>query len=358
VAAANKIRLMYFWADESVMADDFRKKRSKKASEFARDFFGRYGFELDVKPGYEPGKVLESRRFALVKNDGVRPDLEAASRIQEESDKRVAELEAVVAEKERILEERRRQRDRLFERLNAAVEAHDHQAASSILTQLHVAGDKVDLAWADAQKVQDAIKAREKERDLELAKADYGRQFRQQLGFKHLHGITERKRLNVVFCRVITHLSSPRGPRNYALLGETFMGTSSPFVFFAFDWLFSLPFLCVSIVHDSPGTLAHEIVHAAGHGPEPPDQKEIKDLQKVLSYKPKPATGSFLDRAATLYENYVEYQSLFRIVPGGNYAGEDPNDIMNYQSDQEDPSAVNLAGADKKLLEAAFFVVP
>jgi hypothetical protein len=69
-------------------------------------------------------------------------------------------------------------------------------------------------------------------------------------------------------------------------------------------------------------------------------------------------TGSLVEQAKTLYESYVEYRSLFEVAAGGLYAGEGVDDIMNYKAHASDPSASNLAGADKKLLEAAFFVVP
>jgi hypothetical protein len=357
VAAANKIRLMYFWADESVMAEDFRRKTSKKMSEFARDFFGRYGFEIDVKPGYEPGKVLDSRRFALVKNDGVQPNVEVLVEIRQRYAKLLRELLQEQAEAIRIQAERQKAADAAIERVNAAEAANDTPA----LTAANKAAELANIRHADALRKREDVARRIEEAisqpDDELARADFERQFRQQLGVKWILGVLEPKRLPVVFCRYVTHFLSMRGS-TFSVTGITFQAEDTPFQFFGGDWLWPAAFVPLSIEGAEPKNLAHEIVHAAGHPAEPPDVETIKDLKKYLSFKPEPMTGSLGERAKTLFKNYVEYRSLFEVAPGGDYAGESANDIMNYKAHASDSSASNLADADKKLLEAAFFVVP
>jgi len=354
VAAANKIRLTYFWADESVMAEDFRGKISKKMSEFARDFYGRYGFELDVKPGYEPGKVLESRRFALVKNDGVRPDHAALVQAAAESMERLKRQMQEIAEADRILKERQGDVNRLVARMKAASAAHDAAAVDATVAPLEAATRQLEKATTNKEEVVGRVRA---EGSLDWSALDFETQFRRQLGFKWLQGVMEAKRLPIVFCKYVTHFLSMR-ESTFSVTGNTFQAEDTPFRFFGGDWLWSAPFVCLSIEGAESKGLAHEIVHAAGHPTEPPNGKRIKDLKRYVSYKPKPLTGSVLDRALTSYENYLEYQSLFEVVEGGYYAGDSMNDIMNYNADSSDPFASILTDDDKKLLDGAIFVRP
>ena len=64
-----KIHLTFLWADEAAVVQDFNAKSSEKLVEWANAFYGRYGFELDVKPA-PGGKAQEAYRYCLEKSNG------------------------------------------------------------------------------------------------------------------------------------------------------------------------------------------------------------------------------------------------------------------------------------------------
>src|SRR5262245_26947538 len=140
------------------MAEDFRRKVSKNMSVFARDFFGRFGFELDVKPGYEPGKVLDSRRFALVKNDGVRPDYQGLLRGLVESVVRSQKLREEIEEAKKIEKEQQAVVKGLTARQKAAKAANDNAALNATVDPLAAANEHLAAATAKVDELEERLR--------------------------------------------------------------------------------------------------------------------------------------------------------------------------------------------------------
>jgi len=91
--ANKKIKLTFLWADESVMMEDFSKGTSAKMVDWGNEFFGRYGFELDIDPPPLLRKSMATtRKYALVKNNGVVPDLRDPDEIIFEDRQKIEKL--------------------------------------------------------------------------------------------------------------------------------------------------------------------------------------------------------------------------------------------------------------------------
>jgi hypothetical protein len=99
-------------------------------------------------------------------------------------------------------------------------------------------------------------------------------------------------------------------------------------------------------------TLAHEIIHAPGR-PHPLPKKVLRALPEYFGVRPLKVEGSFINQIVTMYLNY---NALFREVPGGFFDGPF-NSILNYNSIDFSPEEVILTEFDEKMLkEKADFV--
>lgn len=374
-----KIRLTFLWADESVMFEDFRKKNSKKMVEWANDFYGQYGFELDVSPAPTLSPIALAHKFCLRKSDGIKPDpdfdleelyIEKAreiapfekeiedfrNEIQNLNDESGAKYEVILANREKynLLDEAyavetdshakhviRMQQDKL------------HDKIMLLYDQNSAINDQIIAIKAKIDSVEDKIKEKEKKYDLLEENADSEIPLRIALGLKFLNEkIVTEDRLCIVFCKFISRRLEMR-----KIKGKTLGYTIDPddSIAVATYFLWTQPFIVIDIGIERPSVLAHEIIHATGRY-HPLPFKVIKNMEKYLNFKPERAVGSALNMASILFKNHLKFASLFKQVSGGLYDGP-PNSLLNYNSQRFLPSEVVLPARDKTLLENATFVM-
>ncbi|HET9250881.1 MAG TPA: hypothetical protein VFP58_02040 [Candidatus Eisenbacteria bacterium] len=198
-------------------------------------------------------------------------------------------------------------------------------------------------------------------KDAKLVKADgYDYALRVRMMSKFLEdGIGTSTALNVVFCRSqrfpLTTLRMRRG----RILG----GHSGPLplaVMFlplkVFLWPHS--YLVLDVDGNFPSTMAHEIIHAAGHD-HPEDKvmkvatdRRVKGLQLGGGSIGLPLRGALWENARIEYEEV----DVFEEVEGGFFDGAE-NDIMSYKLKKDAlATKVVLRAEHKELLKNAFFV--
>jgi hypothetical protein len=331
-----KVHLTFLWTDESVMLEDFGKKVSKKMLEWAKEFYTPYGIELDVKPAPNVGTVALAHKFALVKNDGVQPNLDLAEVIREEFQKR----------REKIEQER------------AAVEREDRRIHAEIdalplmdTTNRDRLYKELDQLLEQTKKLNAQWFATFTDEDAEVIRRDYDTQLRLQMTDKFIFDkIGGRETLNVVFAKFQYRypIMSPRHPGWVPGITRMFP-FYHPVVFAPGGiprWVWPYTYILLDIGRNPhPRNLAHELVHTVGES-HPDPQKVIKNLEKLVNFRPPKPEGSLLNRMLTKAMGILEYQSLFKEVDGGYFDGPE-NDIMNYSADFPDPSDYILHDTDK-----------
>jgi hypothetical protein len=333
VAPNKKIHLTYLWTDESVMHLDFAKKISRSMTEWANEFYQPYGFELDVEPGYNVGTVALANKFALEKNNGVRPDFSRDESIAEEFKKKYEAITKQIDAKDAEIVELRK----TYEQSPAGDSAARDRAYAKLMK-----------AYDELSELRDVQRGLYDERDAKLVARHFEYELRMQMMFKFfIDKIGNGSRLNVVFCRFADD------PAGRTTTGNTFMTSSATGPILARKYrlyLWPYPFIILNITKWERRAIAHEVVHAAGEF-HPPDQK-VRTLQKVLEARPvRPPPKSMLDRAI---DSYLDYESQFEMVDGAFFDGPH-NSIMNYSLQDKEPSDYILEDVDKKRLEQAFF---
>jgi hypothetical protein len=303
--ANKKITLTFLWADESVMLEDFSKKISAGMVDWGNEFYGRYGFEFDIDPPPLLRKSFATtRKYALKKSDGVVPDLRSVDEIWQDFDAQIQKLEDEMHAKEAALR------------------------AVGMTPAWDAAFEAYKKAIADWSAVSD-------QRSLKLALADGENDLRAQMASKYVSdGIGSKPRVSVVFCKWNGGLRM----RASSTQGRTYMQSGSPILavpLMLLIWPF--PFIIVDIATAPRRTIAHEIVHAAGHR-HPDDKIVYTKIQKKLVI---PGVSS------------IPLPIPFRVMSGGYFDGP-INDIMNYELDDPDPGDCILQDSDLKLLTAYF----
>jgi len=337
-----KIQLTYLWADESVLVADFAKQRSRRMAEWANDFYKRYGFEVDVKPAPSEGKVPLAQKYALKKSDGVKPNMFLPRYLSEKYAPLYADVDARIAANQQ-------EKDRL-ERLLDQVPIADSAGRIVIYEAMHPVGEARDRLRAE----RDGIERRQAAEEIE---GDWSAQFREQMAAKFLADkIGEPDRLGIVFAHFQNEFLRMRVAPDI-VIGRTVRETDVPMVrLMPIRLLWPFTYIVIDVKEATLRTLAHEIVHAAGHS-HPFSVKVVKNLEQRLKFTPRKLSGTVLDRAITAYQNVIEYEALFKEVPGGEFDGA-TNDIMNYLAEGAEPSDYVLSDRNKDRLEHAFFVQP
>ncbi len=384
--ANKKIQLQYLWTDESVMQADLLKKTSSGMTDWANEFYKRYGFQFDVQPADPKPTVQSLAKFALKKNDGVSPDQDRARVIEEKYDelrrpiaRKIEDNTKAIASHERSITAKEDQNvlkkteEGILDAQLASVPATDFAQKNTILllkiavlkqetalTTEITALRKQVIALSNAiTKLQSDVAALYAKQATELETGGYEPELRRQMTSLFLNQkIGDEKRVNVVFCRFLRRKLAMRGLENQKVIGETFgqigalipelsVGSSSRILR---QWLWPYPFIIVDIEMADPWTVAHEIVHAAGHD-HPAARKLVESLEKRIRGIKVDVLGRKLPEAE--YEEVPRY----REVPGGYFDGAE-NDIMNYSAKGSKPADFVLADADKQRLDRAQFVVP
>ena len=389
--ANQKIRLTYLWTDESVMHDDFAKKISAGMTDWANEFYRQHGFELDVVP-VDRTSVQKAAKFALQKSQGIRPDLRDASEILAHEDALLAELNKKIEEKKKGLKSARQRAKALATQITPILDeiktARTLMGATPppdaatlknlalvidlasarldpVLTPLTRANDEVDRLSVDLDKLYAEKLKILKEVLAKLPRSGaYDDDLRVQMNSKFKRdGVGDVKRLSVVFCRVAALLSMRRGKSR--TLGITKPMLQDPVYHIPLHvLLWPFPYLIIDIDMGAQlklgtkfnSTLAHEIVHAAGH--DHPDAKDILKVEKRIAGLKFPKPSMLGGRSILDTELEYEYLTQYVTVPGG-YLDGPKDDIMNYGLDDNLPaSKVKLSDAAKQRLTDAFFVKP
>ena len=330
-----KILLQYLWADEVVMRDDFLAKVYRGITDFANQFYKRFGFELDVIPGPDVKVVAKASKFALQKNDGARPDMASLPKIAVEYQEKVAAFQPKID----ALTKENLELDAKLE----ALHPWDHEERAEINSKR-----------ADNFQALSKIYVTQREIVIEqqgaVALANGDTQLRIMMMAKFMNdGVGDGRRLNVAFCRFVPlpktkykgdTLAETRPQRAVTMFGPTVL------------WPFQ--YIVVDIGKGAPVTVAHEIVHAAGHV-HPPAQMLAKDLKKTQKLFSPPTSFSDAIQKVLTITDPTKFLDQFVEVPGGYFDGP-KTDIMYYLSQGMKASQLTLSEADKKLLEGASFV--
>ncbi len=379
---AKKIKLTFLWTDEKTIAEDFFNKVSTGMETWAREFYTRQGFDLDVDPPADKRtSVVKVWKHALVQSDGVRPDFRSLAAATEgdefelsrlnkkiaDFDKDIANVEAIVAKLQKAANDLQAAGKVLEDAAAAATNA----ATVKDLTDKAVQAKNGAIAALDGviQASRTVAAAKEQRRSLveereamtarHRAKAanveGYDGALRAQMWNKFDHDrIGDERRLSVVFSKPWSPMAMRRpsiGSITKELLNEPRIAFSGGLPIF----LWPYPYIIIDIDRPAPSALSHEIVHAAGHR-HPENVKQIAKRVVGIKLPPRPATASSgrppFSGAEPQYDiDVVE-------IPGGYFDGE-KNDIMNHARGDISPAAAVLNDKDKALLEKpAFFVVP
>jgi len=340
---ARKVHIQFLWTDESVMLEDFGKKVSKQMLEWANEFYKPYGIELEAKPAPNVGTVALAQKFALVKNDGIQPDMdddeEMKRDLTQKYDEPYKKLEMELAAKQ--METERKERER--------------QAVSStdFSTQARLSQEVTQLYRQQIALLEQMAQIRSNQQFARMLR-DYDTYLRIQMMDKFvMDKIGGNDRVNVVFAK----FKQRAGPltmrdRKGWTVGITRRSSYDHPAVFILQGIPRLLWPNIYIVLDiqrfHPSTLAHEIVHTVGES-HPDPVKVIKNLEKLLNYRPpKPLT--MLNR---IFEQVKDTKSpdeegIYKVVDGGYFDGPD-NDIMNYSGWRMNPSDYILPDDKKKL---------
>ena len=355
--ANEKIRLTYLWTDRDTMVMDFANNLSAAMTDWTERFFRRFEFDLVINPP-DRSSVDRSSKFLLDKSDGVRPDfrvrrevvrdeLEAMKRVEAQREplmKRLLELQARVSS--------------LLPRVTANPPDPDHARVSAQFDAAHNEFQRVHAIIERLDQEYDVADAR---KDAKLARADaYDYALRMRMMRKFLEdGVGTKTSLNVVFCRSqrfpLTTLRMRRG----RILGIHSDPLPKLIIFHPLKMsLWPHSYLALDIEGNFGSTLAHEIIHAAGH--DHPDDRIVKTGVEKYVKNLQLGGGSFgLPSRGPIWENLkLEYETVdvYEEMEGGYFDGPD-TDIMNYNLKKEaKASDVSLQDRHKELLKNAIFV--
>jgi hypothetical protein len=370
--ANKRIQLTYLWTDESVLMDDVRTKVSATMTDWATEFYAQNGFDVNV----EPGPLLRNSfprlaKYVLKKNDGERPDMRDPSAIGAENVARIEVLDKQIADADRELAGLQDLESKLetetefwngeIDRLRAdptSTYAEREQAADQHRFAANALYKTLKRVIDLLGKIQELVS-----QELPLATDRYDQvmrasregQLRLQMRDKFVNDkIGSGQRLNIVFCR-------PSRPPTLAMRGQK---RASGLTVMPLGWptvattptgppslLWAYPFVIVNVEKAERRTVAHELVHAAGHN-HPDPIKVYTGIEKRVARLPRGSLfgAPIRDIEITLEEYSYEYLS-------GEFDGA-ANDIMNYTLDDPDPAECILSKDDKDLLDKKpFFVV-
>ncbi len=372
-----KIRLTFLFADESALMEDFRKKSSKKMIKWANDFFGKYGFELDVIPDPGTSNILQMKKFCLLKTNGFEPDsntfddlqkmiikekapyIRALGRIWDEIDA----LEIRKRNKKKEIDETRTQLNNL-----APDDIVEREKTQKILIDFYEEHkqiiDAIDSKRQENKEINAALDSIDEKYIKEKENLDFTIEARLQIGqkiletipmtglksmYEHL-AINDNARLKIVFCRfrlspfvLNLKMRVPDQPSGATISKNGATKLSINFNTYNRQYLWDGPFILINVSRYDDITLAHELVHAAGRSHIPP-KKELKKFHEwSRDWSLDPKSGE------------IEMGNSYNYVSGGYYDGA-PNDIINYNSKGKKPSEVILTDKDKKNFEDVFFV--
>lgn len=357
--AKKPIRLTFLWADERAVVEDFRAGYSQTLVDWASAFYGRYGFELDVKPA-PGGSAQDAYRYCLRKTDGFEPDHTSAKEFAKRMLARKASTLRAWIQADHDISELAPKEAAKYQELGAAILQLLSVPPAGLPAQIN----KVSTLFAEHQALADALAEKRKLYAQLDAKLDFiNAQFAKEKEARDLDtavrlqiaeriksadpklGIADPYRLKIFFCRmklspgVLTLRPSPQ-PHGFTL-GKIDVNSVNG------QYLFDGALIMVNLLRpDEPITLAHEIVHAAGRGHifEATAIKKIPDWFREIKTDPK--TGDVV--LPSLYEKVHDDEA-------GYYDGP-KDDIVNYNSMGKKPDEVTLY--DEDLLKIAFFVKP
>lgn len=333
--ANQTLKFTYFWADEDVMRDDFAGKFSKRMTEWAVDFYGRYGFDVDVNPPSEfKPRLLPLSKFALLKHDGIRPDMRPLD------------------EQTRVLDEKLKRNEDEQDRLKHARDRAEAGGERGEAGRLDGVIEDLRRKWSALLAEKTASYTRN-ENDL-----------REQLMFKFITDrIVHPDRFTVVFCRFrFTSQMQMRLPRSGAT-GQTYGALSEALVRLYGSIVLPLwpyRFAIIDPIRGERRNVAHEAVHAAGH--DHPIGDYLKSVEKIYRGRRLPGKGfdGLRGRPGSLSPDYDDPAFDFDEIPhydtfrGGRDDGP-RDDLMNYALDDPEPTEVNLRPAHVELMQKAYF---
>ena len=334
--ANKKLQFTYFWTDEGVMQEDFAKKLSQGMTEWAIDFFGRYELDVDVNPpsGFKP-RLLSLSKFALQKNDGIRPDRrpiwERAEALREKQKRKEEELARLRQAKDQA---EAANNGPEVERLEALIEEGEKS--------LVALGDQID-AWLD----------RDENRLRELLMLKFVRD-----------RIVHPERLTVVFCRFRYTSQMQMQLPKWGAIGQAY-GKIPLDIVRLYGSSVILPlwpdrFAIIDPFRGARKEVVHEAVHAAGH--DHPLGDYLKSVEKTYRGRRLPGKGFEVPRgrSGSLSPDYDDPMFDFDEAPqydtfrGGIDDGP-RDDVMNYAIDDPETWQVNLRPAHVELLRNAYF---
>jgi len=332
---ANKtLQFTYFWADEDVMQADFAKKYSQAMTDWAVDFYARYGFDVEVNPPPDnKPHVLPLSKFALQKRDGIRPDMRSSD------------------EQNKALEERRKRVEEDQARSEKAKKQAEAANNGPEVKRLEAELDDLRRKWF---AVMDEIIA-------SYNRDEYG--LRELLMLKYLNDrIVHGERFTVVFCRFrYTGLMQMRMPER-GTTGQTYDKLTQPIVRFYGSSvvlpLWSGSFAIIDPFRGDRRNVAHEAVHAAGHAH--PFGQYLQSVEKRYRGRRLPGRAFEPSRDRSLAPDYDDPAFDFDETPHyawfrGGYDDGPSNDLMNYTLQDPEPTEVNLRPAHVDLMNGAYF---
>lgn len=366
--ATKRIQLTYLWTDESVLMEDIQKKMSATMTDWATDFYAQNGFDVNVDPGPLIRKSFPAlAKYVLKKSDGERPDMRMPNEIDADDTARIEKLKEQISATKRALAELRDLESKLKTEKKHWADELDRLRAdpSSTYPEREAASDQerfasnalsktTERAWAMDKKLSDldGEVAPYTDRYIRVMRAWRVPQLRSQMRDKFVNDkVGSGQRLNVVFCRPFQAptLSMRR------LSGITMMPLDWPTVATTPNGqpmlIWPYPFIVVNVGKAQRRTVAHELIHAAGHN-HPDPIKVYTGIERRLTRLQRGSLfgAPFRDIEITLEEYSYDYLS-------GEFDG-DANDIMNYSLKDPDVGDCILSSGDKDLLDKKpFFVV-
>jgi hypothetical protein len=362
--AAHTIRLAFLWADEAAVVQDFNMQYSARLVGWARAFYRRYGFELDVAPRLGTS-ARDAYRYCLDKSEGYEPDVnDGLSYLAHRSTLELPQIfKANAADKEiaRLEPEEAAKREELAAAIallgSLPPAAQDAQAARIELLHTELKAIAASLA-AERRSLKEATEmlaairrrfaAEEYQRNFDLrAREAIGRRVRESRGradpFED--AIADPYRLKVLFCRFRrspTVMSLSRGTQPFGAT-RRYLGADSVdgrHVYGGYIILINLNPNLQELI-----TLAHELIHAADIW-HPPDVKRLRTIEERMR-------GAYFDTRT----QKVVVPPLYEMVEGAYYDGPDDS-ILNANSKGMSPDRVRLLDEHRDALIAADFVRP
>jgi hypothetical protein len=385
---ANKtIRLTYLWADEFVMRNDFSGKISVTMTDWMYEFFQRYDFSLDIDPPFDIrrlGLAKLAAKYALQKNNGVRPDRDLVERLIQERRKREdslnrqrEELRVRIEALDRDLTVKKAQHHAKKAQVTARRSAFQANPSAQRLDELNQAEAELQLLETQRDELTASINTAKQqsedmfqqllglrdEFDRKEMEGDWDRLLRIQMSLQHKkHRVGSDRRLSIVFCEFEPPLKGPDDLTSglatlpiRPVVRLPGLGLNVPTSIF----LWPDSFVIVNL-KGQRRTIAHEAIHATDPRRNHPRSHEIADkMAKWMQSLPQPlrSTGSVFGSHRRDNPTYLDYLAHFQELNMGDFDGA-ANDIMNSRIKDGEPAEYILNDEDKALLEKAFFVVP